>query len=94
MSQRSQRYRAEAVRAIKHAFPDLLKQPAARVKKSDVINMLDNLVKTGRPAMAARTMAYARAAFRWAERRGKVPTNPFQGPPTVDNMKQATENAS
>jgi len=26
--------------------------------------------------MAGRTLAYARAAFRWAEKRGKVPANP------------------
>jgi hypothetical protein len=31
--------------------------------------------------MAGRTLAYARAAFRRAEKRGKVPTNPFQGLP-------------
>jgi integrase len=31
--------------------------------------------------MAARTLAYARAAFHWAQKRGKVPHNPFQGLP-------------
>jgi hypothetical protein len=31
--------------------------------------------------MAGRTLAYARAAFSRAEKRGKVPTNPFQGLP-------------
>ena len=31
--------------------------------------------------MAGRTLAYARAAFRWAEKRGKVQSNPFQGLP-------------
>src|SRR5258708_34058555 len=31
--------------------------------------------------MAARTLAYARAAYSWAEKRGKVPANPFQGLP-------------
>jgi integrase len=31
--------------------------------------------------MASRTLAYARAAFRWAEKRGKVPSNPFHGLP-------------
>jgi integrase len=38
-------------------------------------------VKAGKPVMAGRTVAYARAAFRWAEKRGKVPNNPFQGLP-------------
>ena len=45
------------------------------------MNALDKLVKAGKAAMAGRTLAYARAAFRWAEKRGKVPANPFQGLP-------------
>ena len=81
LAQRRQRYRAEAVRAIGHAFPDLLKRPAARLTKADAVNALDKLVRAGKAAMAGRTLAYARAAFRWAEKRGKVPANPFQGLP-------------
>jgi integrase len=81
LAQRRDRYRTEAVRAIKHAFPDLLKRPAARITKSDAVNALDKLVRAEKAAMAGRTLAYARAAFRWAERRGKVPGNPFQGLP-------------
>jgi integrase len=81
LTQRRERYRAEAVRAIKHAFPDLLKRPAARITKTDAVNALDTLVKAKKAAMAGRTLAYARAAFRWAEKRGKVPANPFQGLP-------------
>jgi integrase len=81
LAQRRDRYRAEAVRAIKHAFPGLLKRPAARVTKADAVNALDKLVKAEKAAMAGRTLAYARAAFRWAEKRGKVPGNPFQGLP-------------
>jgi integrase len=81
LSQRRTRYAVEAVRAIKHAFPDLLKYPAARIAKTDAVNALDQLVKAGKTAMAGRTLAYARAAFYWAEKRGRVPTNPFQGLP-------------
>jgi integrase len=81
LAQRRERYRAEAVRAIRHAFADLLKRPAVRVTKADAVNALDKLVKAGKAAMAGRTLAYARAAFRWAEKRGKVPANPFQGLP-------------
>jgi integrase len=72
---RRERYRTEAVRAILHAFPDLLKLPAARITRAHAVNALDKLVRAGR------TLAYARAAFRWAEKRGKVPANPFQGLP-------------
>jgi integrase len=81
LAQRRERYRAEAVRAIRHAFPDLLKRPAARITKGDAVNALDALVRNGKPSMAGRTLAYARAAYRWAEKRGKVPSNPFQSLP-------------
>jgi integrase len=80
---RRKRYSDEAVRAIRRAFPDLLRRPAARIEKSDAVNALDRLVRDGKAAMAGRTLAYARAAFRWAERRGKVPVNPFQGLPVA-----------
>jgi integrase len=81
LAQRRERYRSEAVRAIKHAFPALLKCSAARITKADAVNALDKLVRAEKTAMAGRTLAYARAAFRWAEKRGKVPGNPFQGLP-------------
>jgi hypothetical protein len=81
LTQRRESYRLEAIRAIRHAFPDLLKRPAARITRADAVNALDNLVKAGRAAMAGRTLAYARAAFHWAQKRGKVPHNPFQGLP-------------
>jgi integrase len=81
LAHRRERYRAEAVRAIRHAFPDLLRRPAARITRADAVNALDRIVKAGKPDMAGRTLAYARAAYRWAERRGKVPGNPFHGLP-------------
>jgi integrase len=78
---RRERYRTEAIRAIRHAFSDLLKLPAARITRADAVNALDKLVRAGRAVMAGRTLAYARAAFQWAQKRGKVPANPFQGLP-------------
>jgi integrase len=86
LAQRRERYRAEAVRAIGHAFPELLKRPAARITRADAVNALDKLVRAGKAAMAGRTLAYARAAFRWAEMRGKVPANPFQGLPIATGV--------
>jgi integrase len=76
-----QRYRVEAVRAIKHTLAHLLKRPAARITKADAVTALDALVKAGKPGMAAKTHAYARAAYRWAEQRGAISINPFQGLP-------------
>ena len=75
------RYAREAQRALQHAFSHLLNRPAARVSRADAVNTLDALAKAGRVAMAGRTMAYARACFRWAEKREKVPDNPFMSLP-------------
>jgi integrase len=75
---RRPRYAAEAARAIRQGLTSLLKRPAARITKGDAVNALDSLVQGGKAVTAGRTMAYARAAFAWAERRGKVPANPFK----------------
>jgi Arm DNA-binding domain len=75
---RRPRYAAEAARAIRLGLASLLKRPAARITRGDAVNGLDALVQEGKAVTAGRTMAYARAAFAWAERRGKVPANPFK----------------
>ena len=77
LAHRRKRYREEAQRAIKHTFVDLLKRPAARIARAEIINVLDKLVT------AARSLAYARAAFNWATKRGKVRHNPFVGLPVA-----------
>jgi integrase len=81
LASRRPRYRAEAVRAIKFAFADYLKRPAARLSRADAVNVLDQLLKADTPAIAGRTLAYARACYGWAEKRGKVPSNPFAALP-------------
>lgn len=81
LASRRPRYRAEAVRAIKVTFADHLKRPAARLSRADAVNALDKLVKANTPAIAGRTLAYARACYGWACKRGKVPGNPFLGLP-------------
>ncbi len=81
LASRRPRYRAEAVRAIKLAFADYLKRPAARLSRADAVNVLDKLVHADTHAIAGRTLAYARACYGWAEKRGKVPGNPFSGLP-------------
>ncbi|WP_439577922.1 tyrosine-type recombinase/integrase [Elioraea sp.] len=75
------RYAAEAVRALTFAFADHLRRPASRLSKAEVVAVLDALLKAGRAAMAGRTLAYGRACYAWAEKRGKVPGNPFAGVP-------------
>jgi hypothetical protein len=91
LARQSERYCAEAVRAIKRAFPELLKRPAAQITKTDVLKALDRIVKAGKAAMAGRTLDYSRAAFRWAEQRGKVPGNPFRGLPAIEGSKRARD---
>ena len=77
LAHRRPRYAAEAERAIRRGLTALLKRPAARISRTDAVNALDQIVKAGRPVIAGRTMAYARACFAWSKRRGKVRENPF-----------------
>lgn len=81
LSERRPSYAVEAVRALKHTLAKMLKRPAAHITRNDAVNALDALVKNGRRAMAGRVMAYGRACYRWAQKRGKVEANPFQGLP-------------
>jgi integrase len=77
LAHRRPRYAAEAERAIRHSLADLMKRPAARITRAEAVTALDKLAAAGKAAMTGRVMAYARAAFRWAQKRGKVATNPF-----------------
>ena len=77
LADRRERYRAEAVRAIKFAFAQSLKAPAADLSRSAVVRVLDGLARDGKQAMASRTAAYGRAAYQWAVKRGSLGANPF-----------------
>lgn len=82
------RYAAEAVRAIKHAFARDLTKPAARLTRAEAVNVLDTLAKAGKVAIAGRTLAYARACYAWAAKRGKVPENPFAALPVAAGVTE------
>ncbi len=100
LAHRRERYRTEAVRAIRHAFPSLLTRPAGAITKADAVRLLDKLLRARKLAMAGRSAAYARAAFRWAQKRGKVATNPFEclplsgGTPARERVLNDTELAT
>lgn len=81
LKERRESYRAEAVRAVSHAFAKQLDRPAHGLSRDEAVRVLDGLAEAGRAAMAGRTMAYGRACYCWAQKRGKVPANPFQGLP-------------
>ena len=54
-----------------------MKRPAAQITRGEAVNALDKLADAGKAAMTGRVMAYARAAFHWTQKRGKVVANPF-----------------
>lgn len=88
LAHRRARYAAEAKRAVRLAFASFLKRPAARLTRADAIEVLDTLAQAGKATTAGRTMAYARACYAWAERRGKIPTNPFKNLPVSAAMTE------
>ena len=78
LSGRRASYSAEAVRALHHAFQDVLDDPADDLDRTAVVRALDALARRrkrkgdGRPdrvrgaAITSRTAAYGRAAYGWA----------------------------
>jgi integrase len=75
-------YRREAIRAVSLAFQSFLKRRADALRKSDVVKVLDSLVKAGKGPIANRTAAYGRACYSWAVKRGRIADNPFEGIPS------------
>ncbi|WP_256034369.1 Arm DNA-binding domain-containing protein, partial [Methylocystis suflitae] len=82
------RYAREAVRALRLAFADHLDLPAADLDRAAVVNILDGLSRKGRAAMAARTVAYGRAAYSWGMKRGTLADNPFSQVPVAPTTKR------
>ena len=77
LSQRRPRYAGEAQRALRYAFAAHLSKPATKLTRAVVIDVLDGMTKRGNPTTAGRTLAYGRACYTWARKRGKVPSSPF-----------------
>ena len=74
-------HRVNAPRAIRSSFAKELKEPASALPRRRAVEVLDAIVESGRPTMAARTLAYGRACYGWGVKRGKVDANPFAGLP-------------
>jgi integrase len=81
LAQRRPRYRAEAVRALGYAFKKEWDKAASALSKARVVEVQDDLAKAGKHASAGRLVAYGRAAYGWAVKRGRLASNPFQGLP-------------
>ena len=82
------RYAAEAVRALRNAFPRHLDLPAANLSRATVVKTLDSMARKGSVAMAACTAAYGKAAYGWAIKRGTLETNPFAGIPVAPTTRR------
>jgi len=81
LTDRSESYKKEAHRALSFAFKEQLNRRADELSKGDVVRVLDEIVKAGKSATASRTLAYGRAGFSWAVKRGRIAANPFAGLP-------------
>ena len=88
LADRRASYAAEAVRALRHAFGKKLNAPAADLKRTDVVRVLDALAKDGKVAMASSTAAYGRACYQWAVKRGSISENPFANLPVAPAEKR------
>ncbi len=82
------RYAAEAVRAIHNAFADYLHLPAAAIDRFIVVQVTDAMRRAGSDSMAARTIAYGKACYQWAVKRGSLMVNPFSSLPITPTEKR------
>ena len=62
-------------RSARH-LKDWLDRPAASITQAEARDRIEEIA-TRAPIAANRTLSYARAAFGWAQARGKLPSNPF-----------------
>jgi integrase len=94
LADKRQSYRHEAVRALRRAFVDHLKAPAADLARSDVVEIIDALKLAKKPAMASTTVRYGSAMYSWALRRGSIATSPFVNldvPPTTKRERTLSD---
>jgi integrase len=85
---RKQRYRKEAVRALRYGLARYLEWPAAKIERAQAVEAIDALERSGGSGTADRTRAYARALFNWAMKRGLVETNPFLNLPLAPHTAE------
>jgi integrase len=88
LADRRERYRTEAVRALRYAFPTWLKRPAAELDRAAIVRVSDNLAKEGKSQMAGATRRYGSALYSWGMKRGSVESNPFANLPTTPVVRR------
>ena len=80
-SSRRPSYTRDVGGRVRHNLAPLLRMPAAGVTKADAVREIDRVAAGGGEVTARRTLAYARAIYGWAAKRGMLAENPFHGVP-------------
>ena len=88
LANRRPHYAADAVRTLRRVFAHDLDMPATDLDRATIVKALDAMTRRGRPMMATQTVAYGRACFAWAMKRGTVAVNPFVSMPTAPAVKR------
>jgi integrase len=88
LSSKRPRYAAQAIRALRKAFPRFLDLPAASLDRSAVVKALDAAARRGSAMMARQTAAYGKACYGWAVKRGSLTANPFTNLPVAPPLKR------
>lgn len=72
-------YVSDATARLRSYLADWRGRPASSITKSDAIQVVDRIENERGTTSARRGLAYARAAYGWAHKRGMVELNPFAG---------------
>ena len=81
-------YAIDAVRTLRRVFAHDLDLPAADLDRATIVRAIDAMTRRGRATMAAQTVAYGKAMFSWAMKRGTVAANPFVNMPVAPTVKR------
>jgi integrase len=88
LATRRPRYAVDAVRTLRRVFARDLETPACDLDRMAVVKALDAMTRRGRATMAAQTVAYGKACYGWALKRGSIAANPFTNMPVAPAVKR------
>ena len=81
-------YAIDAVRTLRRVFAHDLDLPATDLDRATIVRAIDAMTRRGRATMAAQTVAYGKAMFSWALKRGTITANPFVKLPVAPAVKR------
>ena len=90
LAHRRPSYVSDATARLRSYLADWKDRPAASISKADAILAIDRVEEDRGTTSARRGLAYARAAYGWAQKRGTLKDNPFAGiaPPGKENPRE------